>query len=315
MIQMIIKKYLQTSILNIDNMKCADYPCSSLYKSAAPNDITVTGKFRGTFNFLLFILASHVVGAFWYCFSVLRELYCWQSACKFNSGCKVNSFSCEDITSNERFVDNFCPINPPNPAIFDFGLFLNAHQSGVTRVNDFPVKLLCCFFWGLRALSSFGSNLTTSSYACENIFAALVSIAGILLVVYLIGNLQKKKEIKEFVRDKFGWKNDVNLKTLLDVFSSPFVEEIKKELCCNILKRVPMLKEFEEEKLEEMMKDMKLMIFAEHNYIIQEGELVEQMLLFTKGMGLKFSKSIGARTTISTFGKGDLFGEQLLIGQ
>ena len=49
---------------------------------------------------------------------------------------------------------------------------------------------------------------------------------------------QKKKEIKEFVRDKFGWKNDVNLKTLLDVFSSPFVEEIKKELCCNILKRV-----------------------------------------------------------------------------
>ena len=76
-----------------------------------------------------------------------------------------------------------------------------------------------------------------------------------------------------------------------------------------------MLKEFEEEKLEEVMKDMKLMIFAEHNYIIQEGELVEQMLLFTKGMGLKFSKSIGARTTISTFGKGDLFGEQLLIGQ
>ena len=41
---------------------------------------------------------------------------------------------------------------------------------------------------------------------------------------------QKKKEIKEFVRDKFEWKNDVNLKTLLDVFPSPFVEEIKKEL-------------------------------------------------------------------------------------
>ena len=51
-------------------------------------------------------------------------------------------------------------------------------------------------------------------------------------------NFQKKKEIKEFVRDKFEWKNDVNLKTLLDVFPSPFIEEIKKELCWDILKRV-----------------------------------------------------------------------------
>ncbi|KAA0025162.1 cyclic nucleotide-gated ion channel 1-like isoform X3 [Cucumis melo var. makuwa] len=219
-----------------------------------------TGQFRGTFNFLLFILASHVFGAFWYCFSVLREL-------------------------------------------------------------------------------SFGSNLTTSSYACENIFATLVTIVGILLVVYLIGNLQvyqrrnegqwkkkgveidfwidyykfqKKKEIKEFVIDKFEWQNDVNLKTLLDVFPSPFVEEIKKELCWDILKGVPMLKEFEEEKLKKMMKDMKPMVFGEQSYIIREGEPIEQMLLFTKGMGLTFSKSTGTRTTINTFGKCDLFGEQLL---
>ncbi|TYK31713.1 cyclic nucleotide-gated ion channel 1-like isoform X1 [Cucumis melo var. makuwa] len=318
--------------------------CKKFSRSVAPNDITGTGQFRGTFNFLLFILL--VFGAFWYCFSVLRELYCWQSACKFNSGCRVNSFFCEDITGNERFVDKFCPINPPNSTIFDFGLFLNAHQSGVTRVNDFPVKLLYCFSWGLRALSSFGSNLTTSSYACENIFAALVTIVGILLVVYLIGNLQvylqsstlrseekrrtmkkkgveidfwidyykfqKKKEIKEFVIDKFEWQNDVNLKTLLDVFPSPFVEEIKKELCWDILKRVPMLKEFEEEKLTKMMKDMKPMVFGEQSYIIREGEPIEQMLLFTKGMGLTFSKSTGTRTTINTFGKGDLFGEQLL---
>ena len=49
---------------------------------------------------------------------------------------------------------------------------------------------------------------------------------------------QKKKEIKEFVREKFEWKNDVNLITLLDVFPSPFAEEIKKELCWDILKRV-----------------------------------------------------------------------------
>ena len=36
------------------------------------------------------------------------------------------------------------------------------------------------------------------------------------------------------------------------------------------------------------------------------------MLLFTKGLGLTFSKSTGTRTTINTFRKDDLFGEQLL---
>ncbi|KAE8650809.1 hypothetical protein Csa_017461 [Cucumis sativus] len=76
--------------------------------------------------------------------------------------------------------------------------------------------------------------------------------------------------------------------------------------------QIPMLKEFEEEKIEEMMKDMKPMVFAEQRYIIREGEPIEQMLLFKKGMGLTFSESNGTRTTINTFGKGDLFGEQLL---
>uniref|UniRef100_A0A9I9E6K5 Cyclic nucleotide-binding domain-containing protein n=1 Tax=Cucumis melo TaxID=3656 RepID=A0A9I9E6K5_CUCME len=36
------------------------------------------------------------------------------------------------------------------------------------------------------------------------------------------------------------------------------------------------------------------------------------MLLFMKGMRLKFSKSTETRTMINAFGKGDLFGEQLL---
>ena len=39
--------------------------------------------------------------------------------------------------------------------------------------------------------------------------------------------------------------------------------------------QVPMLKEFEDEKLKEMMKDMKPMVFGEQSYIIQEGEPVE----------------------------------------
>ncbi|XP_038886621.1 cyclic nucleotide-gated ion channel 1-like [Benincasa hispida] len=317
--------------------------CKELSRSAAPNDITGTGRVRGTFNFFLFILASHVVGAFWYCFSVIRELHCWQHACKFNSGCRVNTFFCDDITGNERFVDEFCPINPPDPAVFDFGIFLDAHQSGISRVKDFQVKLIYCFSWGLRALSSFGSNLKTSSYSCENIFAALVTIVGILLVVYLIGNLQvylqsatsrseerrrmmqnkdfelkswikeyelqeEEKEILQYVRDKFEGKNDVNLKTLLDVFPPLFVEDIKRKLCLNI----PRFGNVDDEKLEKIIKYMKPVVFAEQSYIIQEEEPVEQILLFTKGTALAFSRETGTVKATKMFVKGDLFGQSLL---
>uniref|UniRef100_A0A9I9E7Y0 Uncharacterized protein n=1 Tax=Cucumis melo TaxID=3656 RepID=A0A9I9E7Y0_CUCME len=45
--------------------------------------------------------------------------------------------------------------------------------------------------------TSFGSNLTPSSNSSENIFAALITIVGILLVVYLINNLQVTM-LKEF---------------------------------------------------------------------------------------------------------------------
>ncbi|XP_023874097.1 cyclic nucleotide-gated ion channel 1 [Quercus suber] len=83
-----------------------------------------------------------------------------------------------------------CPINPPNSTTFDFGIFGESLQSGDLGSDDFPQKLFFSFWWGMRNLCSFGSNLQTSDYIWENCFALCISIFGLLLFIYFLGNLQ-----------------------------------------------------------------------------------------------------------------------------
>ncbi|KAM4068798.1 hypothetical protein ACB094_12G039900 [Castanea mollissima] len=127
------------------------------------------GKFDGwikaLFNFFLFILASHVIGAFWYFFSIQRETACWHSVCGNLRECG-NSFSCAnpDSSVNSTFLDDRCPIHTPNPTKFDFGIFLEALQSGIVQSSNLPQKFFYCFWWGLRNLRSLGlwKNFNTS---------------------------------------------------------------------------------------------------------------------------------------------------------
>ncbi|XP_048421920.1 cyclic nucleotide-gated ion channel 1-like [Pyrus x bretschneideri] len=41
---------------------------------------------KGAFNFFLYIIASHVLGAFWYLFSIERETACWHQAYRNTAG-------------------------------------------------------------------------------------------------------------------------------------------------------------------------------------------------------------------------------------
>ncbi|KAH7538198.1 hypothetical protein FEM48_Zijuj03G0173400 [Ziziphus jujuba var. spinosa] len=132
------------------------------------------------------------LGALWYFLAVEQETTCWGQACKTHGGCVDTSFVCNDNTTPRNLIilNEFCPINPPNATVYDFGIFLDGLQSGMQASTDFPKKFVQCFWWGLRNLSSFGQNLDTRNHAWESMFAALISITGLLLFLYLIGNLQ-----------------------------------------------------------------------------------------------------------------------------
>ncbi|KAI5332253.1 hypothetical protein L3X38_022382 [Prunus dulcis] len=50
-----------------------------------------------------------------------------------------------------------------------------------------------CFYtlwWGFRNMSTYGTDLKTSNYLWENCFAILISAIGLLLFLYLIGNVK-----------------------------------------------------------------------------------------------------------------------------
>ncbi|KAM3741816.1 hypothetical protein ACB098_07G025700 [Castanea mollissima] len=148
---------------------------------------------KASLNFILYILAGHVLGAFWYFFSTQRLAACWHVACDQNrTRCYGTSFNCSDRSSGDlSFINDICPINVPNTtSTFDFGIFLLALQSGVLESPDFPQKLFFSFWWGMRNLSSLGGNLETSNYIWENCFALSISIFGLILFLYFLGNLQ-----------------------------------------------------------------------------------------------------------------------------
>ncbi|KAL6131225.1 hypothetical protein ACLB2K_069601 [Fragaria x ananassa] len=141
------------------------------------------------FNFFQYILACHILGASWFFFSIQREMLCWYQVCVKHKTCGTY-FKCNDVNSSRNITKlvELCPMNPPNSTVYDFGIFVNPLGTSSRTPINFSTKFSYSFWWGVRNLSNFGTNLQTSTYLWENWFASLISIIGLLLFLYLIGN-------------------------------------------------------------------------------------------------------------------------------
>ena len=79
---------------------------------------------------------------------------CWHISCENHNGCVGGSFNCDHTSGDHSFLNDFCPINTPNTTLFDFGIFLQALQSGVVgQSTNFPQKYFtvsggACKIWG-----------------------------------------------------------------------------------------------------------------------------------------------------------------------
>ncbi|CAL0320129.1 unnamed protein product [Lupinus luteus] len=155
----------------------------------------------GAANYLLlFMLASHIVGSFWYLLAVERNDSCWQKACieSIDTVCNKNFLYCgnqymsgysawqsksDDILQSECSADN-----PDAP--FEYGIFKQALSSGIVSSKKFVSKYCYCLWWGLQNLSTLGQGLQTSTYPGEVIFSIMLAISGLILFALLIGNMQ-----------------------------------------------------------------------------------------------------------------------------
>ncbi|XWS48528.1 hypothetical protein CRYUN_Cryun13aG0085700 [Craigia yunnanensis] len=319
-----------------------------LYKEVTRTSgiLTKTAWAGAAFNLFLYMLASHVFGAFWYLFSIEREYTCWQDACKNNTGCNQHLFYCDGGSSISTLLNQSCPIQTPDTSLFNFGIFLDALQSGIVESKDFPEKFFYCFWWGLQNLSSLGQNLETSTYVLEIYFAIFISISGLVLFSFLIGNMQtylqstttrleemrvKRRDaeqwmshrllpenLRERIRryEQYKWQETrgVDEEDLLRNLPKDLRRDIKRHLCLALLMRVPMFEKMDEQLLDAMCDRLKPVLYTEESYIVREGDPVDEMLFIMRGKLLTITTN-GGRTGFFNseyLGAGDFCGEELL---
>ncbi|KAL0340984.1 UNVERIFIED_CONTAM: Cyclic nucleotide-gated ion channel 1 [Sesamum radiatum] len=320
-----------------------------LYKEVTRTSgiLTETAWAGAAFNLFLYMLASHVIGAAYYLLSIERETTCWVRACGNRSACRNTIVYCDaDRTGFIQTLNQSCPIQTPNATIFDFGIFLNALQSGVVESKDFPQKFFYCFWWGLQNLSSLGQNLKTSTFVWEICFAVFISISGLVLFSFLIGNMQtylqsttlrleemrvKRRDaeqwmshrllpesLRERIRryEQYKWQETrgVDEENLIHNLPKDLRRDIKRHLCLALLKRVPMFEKMDDQLLDAMSDRLKPVLYTDDSYIVREGDPVDEMLFIMRGKLLTVTTN-GGRTGFfnSDYLKaGDFCGEELL---
>ncbi|CAL9008844.1 unnamed protein product [Prunus brigantina] len=313
--------------------------------------LTETAWAGAAFNLFLYMLASHVLGAFWYLVSIERETTCWKAACRNNTAiCSSEDLYCDtakDFKQTTFFLNSSCPIQEEDKSRFDFGIFLDALQSRIVESSThFPQKFFYCFWWGLRNLSSLGQNLGTSTYVWEICFAVFISIAGLVLFSFLIGNMQtylqstttrleemrvKRRDaeqwmshrllpenLRERIRryEQYKWQETrgVDEENLICNLPKDLRRDIKRHLCLALLMRVPMFEKMDEQLLDAMCDLLKPVLYTEESYIVREGDPVDEMLFIMRGRLLTMTTN-GGRTGFfnSEYLKaGDFCGEELL---
>ncbi|KAF5189301.1 Cyclic nucleotide-gated ion channel [Thalictrum thalictroides] len=309
----------------------------------------MTTAWAGVFlNFFLYILGSHVFGAIWYFLSIGRVDMCLRESCRSTSTCELYSFYCGNHNSGGGvLLQTPCPIIEPNTTVFDFGIYLDALQSGIPKLS-FPEKLTYCFWWGLQNIGSFGQNLKTSAYIWEVCFAVSVSVFGLFFFMLLIGNVQtylqsdtvkSEKEFRKKIQDTEQWMSrkflpenlrqrirqyelhiwqttqGFDAEILLRKLPKDLKRDIKRHLGLALLMQVPMFEKMDDQFLDALCDRLKPVLYTEDNLIIQEGHPVEEMLFIMSGELLSVSTH-GGNTSVfdSDYLKaGDFIGEELLF--
>ncbi|XP_022733945.1 cyclic nucleotide-gated ion channel 1-like [Durio zibethinus] len=321
-----------------------------LYKEVTRTSgvLTETAWAGAALNLFLYMLASHVLGAFWYLFSIEREDMCWRKA--IGSG-EHSALYCDKTSTavNATLVsllNTSCPFTKPDPKVFNFGIFNDALASGVAESRDFPKKFFYCFWWGLRNLSSLGQNLKTSTFVAEIIFAISIPILGLVLFAQLIGNMKKYlqstgiriEEMREKRQDEEQWMSHrmlpenlrerirryehykwqetegVEEEMLISNLPKDLRRKIKRHLCLDLLKRVPMFEKMDEQLLDAMCDRLEPALYTDKSYIVREGDPVEKMLFIIRG-NLISTTTNGGRTGFFNavyLKAGDFCGDDLL---
>ncbi|KAE8656827.1 putative cyclic nucleotide-gated ion channel 15 [Hibiscus syriacus] len=325
------------------------FPLSSQIVKAT-GVVTETAWAGAAYNLILYMLASHVLGASWYLLAIERQEACWRSACDLEeSTCQYKYFDCHRINDPGRDTwfrsSNITGLCSPNSGFYQFGTYSDALTFDVTTAPFFN-KYFYCLWWGLRNLSSLGQNLDTSTYVGEIIFAIIIATLGLVLFALLIGNMQtylqsttvrleewriKRTDTEQWMRhrqlppelrhsvrkyDQYKWlaTRGVDEEALLKGLPLDLRRDIKRHLCLDLVRRVPLFDQMDERMLDAICERLKPALCTEGTILVREGDPVNEMLFIIRGHLDSYTTN-GGRTGFFNsckIGPGDFCGEELL---
>ncbi|GJM87230.1 hypothetical protein PR202_ga03164 [Eleusine coracana subsp. coracana] len=144
------------------------------------------------YNMVLYLIASHVLGALWYLLSVDRQTACWKKSCRNEAGCNIKFLDCDTtpnpIWANATNVFSDCDASDESIR-FDFGMFQPA-LANQAPAQSFAMKYFYSLWWGLQNLSCYGQTLVVSTYIGETLYSIFLAVLGLILFAHLIGNVQ-----------------------------------------------------------------------------------------------------------------------------
>ncbi|KAH9646568.1 Cyclic nucleotide-gated ion channel 1 [Citrus sinensis] len=158
-------------------------------------------------------------------------------------------------------------------------------------------------------------NLQTSSNAWENFFVILVTISGLVLMLFLIGNIQiylqtkatrpkemtlRMQEMNEHmpiqklsrsvqqqlkIYQRYIWRkpDTIDVESSLSILPKELRRNIKRELCLDLLKNVKEFKTLDEEVLDALCDCVKPAFYFKHTHIVLEGDPIYEMLFIVQG--------------------------------
>ncbi|RZB74823.1 protein CNGC15b-like [Glycine soja] len=312
--------------------------------------VTETAWAGAAYNLVLYMLASHFLGASWYLLSIERQEACWRSVCDMEEpSCQYGFFDCKRVEDSLRvswfIASNITILCSPKANFYQFGIYGDAVTSQVTTSSFFH-KYFFCLWWGLRNLSSLGQGLLTSTFVGEIMFAIVVATLGLVLFGLLIGNMQTylqsttvrleewrvrrtdteqwmhhrqlPPELRQSVRkyNQYKWlaTRGVDEEALLKGLPADLRRDIKRHLCLELVRRVPLFDQMDERMLDAICERLKPALCTENTYLVREGDPVNETLFIIRGHLDSYTTN-GGRTGFFNschIGPGDFCGEELL---
>ncbi|CAI9099356.1 OLC1v1036163C2 [Oldenlandia corymbosa var. corymbosa] len=301
------------------------------------------------YNLIIFMLASHVLGAIWYLMSFERHFSCWRTICereKTRHHCDSIYLDCvlrghgKDVWRKSTKAFEIC-----TPKNFEFGLFADAFTDQVTSANVID-RYFYCLWWGLRNISSYGQNLESSTQVVETLFSSVICLMGLVFFALLIGNMQsylesttarleewrvKRRDTEEWMRHRqlppdlqervrrfvqYKWlaTRGVDEEEILKALPLDIRREIQRHLCLAYVRRVPFFAQMDDQLLDAICERLVSSLNTKDTYIVREGDPVNEMLFIIRGE-LESSTTNGGRSGFFnsiTLKPGDFCGEELL---